>query len=178
MSIIIRKPTVAEWEKYKDIRLTSLKEFPKAFSSSYEEALKSTTEDWQIPIANSLNNLGSVMFCAYDAENMVGCIVAYWKDRAKTGHIANIGGMYVRIEYQNQGIAKKLFDELLKELQSMNRFRKIKLEVVTDNPAAYNLYKKMGFVETGLSREELLIDGKYYDITAMEKYLSGTTTLS
>lgn len=171
MNITIRKPRVDEWEKYKDIRLTSLKEFPKAFSSSYEEALRDTPEDWQLPIANSLDNKGSVMLCAFDGENMVGSTIAYWKDRAKTGHVANIGGMYVRTAYQSQRVATSLFTELLSHLQNMNRFRKIKLEVVSDNLPAYNLYKKIGFVETGTNHEDLLIEGKYYDVVMMEMFL-------
>lgn len=171
MNIEIRKPRVDEWEKYKDIRLASLRAFPTAFSSSYEEALKDTSEDWQIPIANSLSSRGSIMLCAFEGEQMVGSSVAYWKDRAKTGHVANIGGMYVRSDYQHKGIGGKLFEQLLQELRNMNRFRKIKLEVVSDNIPAYNLYKKVGFVETGTSRDDFLIDGKYYDVVAMEMFL-------
>ncbi len=171
MNITIRKPQINEWEKYKEIRLYSLKEFPKGFSSSYEEALNDREDDWKFPIANSLENKGSVMFCAFDEDKMIGTTVSYWKDRAKTGHVANIGGMYVRAEYQNQGIGSKLFEKLLEELKSMNRFRKIKLEVVADNDPAYNLYKKYGFVESGTSRDDLLINGEYFDVVAMELFL-------
>jgi len=172
MSISIRKPVLEDLEAYRDIRLSSLKDYPKAFSSSYEEAINEPVEYYRSYIIDSLNSNGSLMFCAYDGSKIIGSISAYWRDKQKVRHIANIGGMYVRTEYQNRGIATKLFEELFRNLHSMNRFRKIKLEVVLDNPNAYHLYKKLGFIETGTNHEELLIDGEYHDTVLMEKQLT------
>ena len=96
---------------------------------------------------------------------------AYWKDKKKTRHVANVGLMYLKPEYQGQSIGVKLLMELISKLKGMDQFKKMKLEVVTTNLPAFNLYKKVGFVENGVNRDELLIDGKYYDTTQMELVL-------
>ena len=40
-------------------------------------------------------------------------------------------------------------------------FRKVSLEVVESNQSAINLYKRIGFINEGLKREEYFAGGKY-----------------
>lgn len=171
MSIIIRKPHIEEWTKYKDLRLQSLQKFPLAFSSSYEESVSKPDDDWQKTLQTSINLEESAILCAFDGESMIGCVGAYWKNKSKTKHVANVGLMYVKPEYQGQKLGEKLLVELISKLKDMGQFRKLKLEVVTNNVPAFNLYKKLGFSQTGENHEELFIDGKYFDTTAMEMQL-------
>jgi ribosomal protein S18 acetylase RimI-like enzyme len=168
MDITIRKPDIDEWQKYKELRLQSLKEYPSAFSSSYEESVSKPDEDWRKTLEASIKFEESGILCAYDGENMIGCVGAYWKNKSKTKHVANVGLMYVKPQYHGQKLGEKLLVELLSILRSMGQFRKVKLEVVTNNLPAFNLYKKLGFLESGVNREELFIDGVYFDTTAME----------
>lgn len=171
MNITIRKPEANEWQQYKKLRLQSLREFPLAFSSSYEENQNKPDDYWREILIGSINLAESLLLCAYDAEEMIGCVGAYWKDKKKTRHVANVGLMYLKPEYQGQSIGVKLLMELISKLKGMDQFKKMKLEVVTTNLPAFNLYKKVGFVENGVNRDELLIDGKYYDTTQMELVL-------
>ena len=168
MSIIIRKPIIEEWMQYKDLRLRSLQEFPLAFSGSYDESATKPDEEWQNILQGSIDLAEWSILCAYDDEKMIGCVGAYWKNKIKTKHVANVGLMYVKPEYQGQKLGERLLVELISNLKDMSRFRKIKLEVVTDNVPAFNLYKKLGFSQTGVNHEELFIEGKYFDTTAME----------
>lgn len=171
MNIEIRKPNLDEWEAYKTLRLESLKECPTAFASSYEESKDESEEKWKMYIERSLNSQGSVMLSAYDEAKMIGMIVATWEDRMKTKHIAHINGVYVLPEYRGQGVAKKLFEEVLSELKSMNRFRKLSLNVTSRNKIALGFYEKLGFKKSGVLTEELLVDGEYHDTTSMEMFL-------
>lgn len=171
MNIIIRKPNIEEWFQYKELRLQSLQEFPLAFSGSYEESVSKPDEEWQKTLQSSINLEESTILCAYDGEKMIGCVGAYWKNKSKTKHVANVGLMYVKPEYQGQKLGERLLIDLISNLRDMNQFRKIKLEVVTNNLPALNLYKKLGFSETGVNHEELYIDGKYFDTSAMELQL-------
>lgn len=171
MSITIRKPNIDEWAKYKDLRLQSLQEFPLAFSGSYEESISKPDEEWQKTLAGSINLEESLILCAYDGEYMTGCVGAYWKNKSKTKHVANVGLMYVKPEYQGQKLGERLLTELILNLKSLGQFRKIKLEVVTNNLPAFNLYEKLGFLQTGVNHEELFIEGKYYDTNMMELIL-------
>lgn len=171
MNITIRKPKLDEWEQYKKLRLESLKECPTAFASSYEENKDQPEAKWETYIERSLNSDGSIMLCAYDDEKMVGMMVSTWEDRMKTAHIAHINGVYVKPEYRGQGLAGKLYKELLKEIRGLNRFHKVVLQVTAKNKPAFNFYKKLGFEQTGLNRAEILFEEEYYDTTSMEMFL-------
>lgn len=169
MKITIRKPRADEWQGYKDLRLESLRDFPQGFSSSYDEAILKPDEEWQYDLISSQEEKDSVMLCAYDGNEMIGCVGSYWKNKSKTRHVANVGLMYVKKSHQGKGVGNLLLNELLKLLTGMNRFRKIKLEVIQGNLPAYNLYRKAGFVDTGINHDELLINGSYVNTICMEK---------
>lgn len=44
----------------------------------------------------------------------------------------------------------------------------IKLELISFNERALKCYKKCGFVETGRTRENVFVNGKYYDTISMD----------
>ena len=48
-------------------------------------------------------------------------------------------------------------------------FRRIQLGVLADNALAIALYRKLGFIEEGIRREMLLIDGVYIDEIMMAR---------
>ena len=60
--------------------------------------------------------------------------------------------LFVDKEYQGQGIAKKLFDESLKEI--LRRDSKLDKFYVHASPYSIPIYKKMGFIETDSMQEE------------------------
>lgn len=171
MNIEIRKPKFDEWEKFKALRLESLKEFPTAFASSYDEQIDRPDDEWKQFIMSSEEGKSSIMVCAYDGDQMVGSVAAYWSNREKVSHVCNLGGMFVRAKYQNQGVGRKLVEKLFKLVVEMDRFRKIQLNVVEDNLHALNFYKKMGFIEVGVSRDGLNVDGHYHNLVNMDKFL-------
>ena len=170
MTIEIRKPKIEEWTQFKELRLKSLKDFPLAFASSYEEQLDKSDDEWKSFMLSSESEKDSVMFCAYENGHMVGCVSGIWNNRSKVAHVATVVGMFVYTEKQNQGIGYKLITSLLEHLKSKNRFHKAKLDVVSTNKSAIKLYKKVGFVEVGILHSELFIDDTYYDLVEMERF--------
>lgn len=60
--------------------------------------------------------------------------------------------LFVEKEYQGQGVAKRLFDEALKEI--IRRDSKLDKFYVHASPYSMPIYKKMGFVETDNMQEE------------------------
>ena len=76
-------------------------------------------------------------------------------------------GMDLHEDYRGKELsynAYKLFIPHLFDKQGLN---KISLEVLKTNVRAYNLYKKLGFVEEGTKREEIFRNGEYIDSFVM-----------
>lgn len=170
MAIEIRKPKPNEWLQFKNLRLRSLQEFPLAFASSYDEQLDKSEDEWKSYILASEREKDSVMVCAFEDGQMIGCVSAIWNNRSKVAHVASVVGMFVHTNEQNKGVGYKLISQLLAHLQKKGRFRKAKLDVVSTNLPALNLYKKVGFVETGTLHAELFLNGTYYDLVEMERF--------
>jgi GNAT superfamily N-acetyltransferase len=60
--------------------------------------------------------------------------------------------LFVDKDYQGQGIAKRLFDESLKEI--IRRDSKLNKFYVHASPYSIPIYKKLGFIETDKMQEE------------------------
>ncbi len=170
MSITISKLTLDEWSKYKELRLEALKYEPYSFASSYDDNLKSSDEKWKEQLKRSHEGNGSVMFFAKDGEKLIGMLGAFWDDKEKTKHIANIFGVYVNSAYRGKGIGSQLMDAILKYLNDIPQIEKIKLGVVTKQIPALKMYEKYGFVQVGKHEKELKFGGEYYDEYLMEKF--------
>lgn len=77
-------------------------------------------------------------------------------------------------KFRGLGIGTKLMEELLKYAQE-NRYEVISLLVVSSNPRAKELYKKLGFQETGVIKTwtfKYLLGIKYNEIYSMKKTLN------
>jgi len=76
-------------------------------------------------------------------------------------------GADIALEYRGKGFAKiayKLFIPFLFETYHLN---KISLEVLSTNTVAKNLYTKLGFIEEGIKRQEILKNNIFIDSVMM-----------
>ena len=67
---------------------------------------------------------------------------------SRRGEAARLAGMGISPEYRNQGIGRRMLDQIIRE-ESHRGTREIFLEVITQNTAALNLYRKAGFISFG-----------------------------
>ena len=98
------------------------------------------------------------------------------------GYIAGLGGSYHRNKhkadvvigilqaYGGQGLGTRLFFAL-EEWARARGLHRLELTVMAHNERAISLYRKMGFVEEGLSVDSLYVDGRYVDELDMAKIL-------
>ena len=87
----------------------------------------------------------AITFEAWDGEELVGLIAAYFNDtETGVGYITNVS---VIEAYHGLGIASKLLARASSH-GSEKGFTKVALEVEPDNAKALQLYKKHGFVLT------------------------------
>jgi RimJ/RimL family protein N-acetyltransferase len=110
------------------------------------------------------------VFCV--AAEVDGRVVANSEIIMGTGYSRHVGFIGIAIKKGFRGIG--IGTEMMKALEE--HARKIGLKVLTlsvfaNNQHAINLYKKMGFVETGLVPKRFFKDGAYIDEIIMAKML-------
>lgn len=110
-------------------------------------------------------------------------IIAALKDNTPIGMIGLYGinwihrtaevGLYIgEQEYRGRGYASqayKLLEDYAKEYLNL---RKLKLEVVNNNNKAVKLWNKLEFEKAGELTDERYIDGRYYNLLIMEKFIN------
>ncbi|MHB8105225.1 MAG: GNAT family N-acetyltransferase [Dehalococcoidales bacterium] len=162
-TVIVTKIGEERWQDYRDLRLEALKLEPLAYSSSYEEEQNIPEAMWRDRIKNAL-------FAVAD-NKPVGMAGIFCNNRFKTNHVCEIFGVYVRQDYRNKGIGKRLIEAALAEIQNLKGITKIKIGVNPTQKAAEHLYRKYGFKTVGRFKKDMRVDGKFYDELYMEKQL-------
>ncbi|WGR91601.1 GNAT family N-acetyltransferase [Bradyrhizobium sp. ISRA443] len=114
---------------------------------------------------------GAVMLGAFWGSDLVGTLGFLTADGPKRQHKGMPVGMYVRPAARRSGVGRRLVDAAL-DLAAQS-VELIQLSVVKGNEPALRLYQSAGFVEYGLERHALKIDGRYYDDILMAKDLVG-----
>ncbi|XJR88782.1 GNAT family N-acetyltransferase [Elizabethkingia anophelis] len=141
MSIEYRNILPNESKAYRMIRLESLKEFPEAFSTNYEESVKME----KLRLEEDIENQKQDRFVTgVFIDNELSGICAFVNVENNTGNILQ---MYVRKGFQGKNIGRELILEIIQEARCRFHNIEIELEVRPDNTKAFNLYKKAGFEE-------------------------------
>ena len=75
--------------------------------------------------------------------------------------------MVVQKQYWGSGIGSHLIDVLLEWAMSTQIIKKINCRVRIDNQYAILLYERKGFVIEGTIKNEIFLNGKFYDLYHM-----------
>jgi len=159
----IRALTDADADVYQAIRLRSLREYPEAFGSSYEEERERKPDQ----IVSLLTNPDVKVFGAFSGAELIGIVAILRNSRIKTRHRSNIGGMYVASEARGQGVGRALIEAALKHARSCDGVEDVTLAVTVGNDAARHLYTQMGFTTYGVDPRYIKTNGRFYDIEWM-----------
>lgn len=170
MDLKIRYLEKTDWEVYRDLSLEFFKFEPLATGNSYEEWVGLKDEDWIKDFTDLLEHESAIILVAAVENNPVGIIMGTRDPRKKMNHVGLISRFYVKKEFRGKGVGKMLFKSIVDELSSKG-VAKLNLDVTTTQEPAIKLYKSFGFVRIGFFKKEYLINGKFYDIYEMEKYL-------
>lgn len=122
-------------------------------------------------ILEHVNNERSCMICASISGKIVGASeITHKSDKPLTKHRSNFG-ISIQKAHWHKGIGSIMMQTLCETAKNIG-LEQIELEVVATNLPAKNLYKKMGFVETGVLPHGLKYeDGTYADLLQMVKFL-------
>ena len=81
--------------------------------------------------------------------------------------------IYIHRDYRGRGLGRILLEYLI-ETAKQQDFRKLVLSMFDFNEAGRNLYLSAGFRVVVTYRNQGLLDGKYVDVTIMEKLFEDT----
>lgn len=116
-----------------------------------EQVMEIENENFSVPWTETgfftfLIREDTLFLVAQEKEEILGyCGVVMVQDE---GDITNVA---VRKSWQNQGVGKKLMEELVKSTEQEGVAR-LFLEVRASNEPALRLYRNMGFVQTGIRK--------------------------
>lgn len=137
-----------QWQLYKNLRCAALADAPYAYSSTLDEALKRSDEDWQ-QLSLQYARDPSVTYFAFEEEvpcGMSACVI--------DGSEAEMFALWVDPIFRRKGVGGRLV-EFARAWSGSRGCRKLKVGVFDDNPAALMFYRSAGFEDVGQIKPEL-----------------------
>jgi RimJ/RimL family protein N-acetyltransferase len=111
--------------------------------------------------------LGYPQIIALMDDAVVGWCNVPPASRAVSTHVGDLF-MGLLPEWRGKGIGERLLRHAM-HAADLFGFQRVELGVFATNAAAAALYRKVGFVEEGIKRKAILIDGVYHDEIIMAR---------
>jgi phosphinothricin acetyltransferase len=86
-------------------------------------------------------------------------------------HVADLS-LYVEREARGRGVGRQLLDALVLTARELG-YHKLVLAAFPWNEAGMRAYRRAGFREVGIYKEQGRLDGRWVDTVVMEKILAG-----
>ncbi|WP_433738895.1 N-acetyltransferase family protein [Pseudomonas putida] len=144
---------------YRALMLEAYDRHPQAFTSSVRERASMPLSWWESRLTGKLE----VVFGAFVEGKLAGIVGLAFEAREKARHKATLFGMYVSAGVRQQGLGQQLVQAVLDEARTHQGLRLIKLTVTAGNEAAFNLYRRCGFVQYGLEPMAVRVGEEYLD---------------
>lgn len=132
----------SEWDTYKKIRLLSLQDSPDSYSSCYGSEAELTNEEWISRIKCKASGKDAIPLVA--KINGVAIGLAWGIHYNPEDKVAYIYQMWVSPSARGMKIGKLLLSKIINWANKKN-LQAINLDVISNNLAAFNLYKSAGF---------------------------------
>ena len=84
-------------------------------------------------------------------------------------HVADFS-VYVGRDWRGRGVGHRLLETLIARARELD-YHKLVLAAFPFNAAGVTLYRRLGFTEVGVYREQGQLDGKWVDVVVMERLL-------
>ena len=133
--------------RYRALMLEAYAQAPDAFTSTPQERA-AVPESWWIRRIADPNGM-SVVFGAFQGQDLVGAVALEFSDKPKTRHKAHLIGMYVQPVARGTGAARELVVAAMAYLAGRPDIAVVVLTVTEGNTAATRLYRAAGFEAFG-----------------------------
>ena len=103
-----------------------------------------------------------------DTNHIIGHVGIYKID--KRSRKAEYGILIGSKNARGRGYGTMITNAMVKYAFSVLGLHKIKALVLKENLTSYHMFKKCGFVDEGVLRDENFKNGRYYDVIVMSKF--------
>ena len=107
-----------------------------------------------------------IIIGAYENQELVGFVYAYKLGFKLFDHVLSNLAIGVHPQYQQQGIARKLFEEFFIQVNEDKSIIRVEL-IAAANPSAVKLYEQFGFRAEGVLTKRATLHNKLVDNIAM-----------
>ena len=118
---------------------------------NFENEIKNIQTQYNLPT-------GRLILVLDKNNRAIGCVGI----RKFENKIAELKRMYLKKNYRNQNLGKKLLQLALDEAKNLG-YKKIRLDTIATMEAAIHLYRKTGFKEIPSYRHNPIEDVKYFE---------------
>ncbi|QDL55110.1 GNAT family N-acetyltransferase [Rhodoferax aquaticus] len=144
MPTFITATQAHDWPALKSVRLQSLREAPRAFLLTLQDAAQYSDLDWQMRAAHQTP---PKYFIAHDGATPVGMCGAVLQEREVL-----VVAMWVAPSHRGQGLGKRLIQAVVDYARSVHADA-LTLLVAAANTQARQLYQSAGFTEAADAME-------------------------
>lgn len=131
-----------QWRVYRDVRIASLIDSPRAFWATYAEASDRTQEQWRGRLGPDFPT-----WVALEDGRPLGT-VALWHAPHQARAEGLLVGMWVASVARGTGVADALVQGALEQARVLG-WRRVLLDVAHENHRAATFYRRLGFSPTG-----------------------------
>ncbi len=170
----LRAESPTDVAQYWQVRNQGLKEFPDAFTTSYEEGVAIAPE--KLAKRFGRENSDDFVVGAFSTDDkLLGCTGFERETRTKQRHKGKVIGMYVIPDARGAGLGRKILAALLLETKQLEGLEQIILTVTHTNDGARSLYISAGFVSFGVEQNAIKVGQNYHDKEFMALSLTNAT---
>ena len=155
-----------QWQEYKEIRLNAFQTDPTSFGETYEREEKKSEKE----LRAQLSDPNYRTYIAKVGDRIVAMASYNIFLPQHVEHTAMISTVFTDPGFRKRGLSEKLMKRVLDDLHNNQKTSRVRLSVGTVHIAAREMYKKLGFVEFGIAKREMKVDGKYYDQVHMDLF--------
>jgi ribosomal protein S18 acetylase RimI-like enzyme len=138
-----------QWQLYKTVRSAALANAPHAFSSTLEDALKRSDDDWAEITNQFSSNPNSITYFAFENEDPCGMAAC-----AVDGNEAEMFAVWVDPGCRRKGVGRQLIEFAI-AWSKMKGTGQLNVGVFDDNSEALAFYRSAGFEDSGKIKPEL-----------------------
>ncbi len=131
-----------DWRLYRDVRIASLVDSPRAFWATYAEASARTESEWRERLGASFPT-----WIALEGDRPVGT-VGLWQAPSEPPDEGVLVGMWVASVARGSGVADVLVAAGMQHARALG-WRRLLLDVAHENTRARGFYVRVGFRPTG-----------------------------
>lgn len=160
--VVIRPLLPSDAAACQALRLRALREYPQAFTSSFNEECDKPLESSAQRLAPDSERPHDFFPGAFVGTDLCGMVGLQGRYRPKERHNASVVGMFVAPGMAGRGVGKALLQELIARARILPELVQLDLTVTAGNGHAQTLYANTGFVEVGRLQRAIRVGDTYF----------------